>query len=440
VTARGWDPHFLPDADLVPAEVVNLGFVLNVIESPAERLDALRRAWSLCRQVLAVSVMVVGHRLSAGLSPYGDGYLSSRGTFQHYFEPVELRDLVGDATGVRAVAVAHGVVFAFRDAADERDFLFRRQVRQTPREFSFNPSPRERTISLREPLAVRVMPALEATWRTMLDLGRPPAADEIPSDAVALLKGSNVSIGRAVAWCGALFDRETYERAARDRRDDLTLYFALGTFTRSAALADLAENLKRDAKAFFGGLAKAREASQNFLFTLGDASRIQGACDRAVAQGLAHREREGIIHFRGRCRDELPLELRGFLGCASVIFGDLDEAAILRVNAVKGTLSLFFVADFDAQLPRVTRIARVDLRRQSIHDRSLDDADSLALLCRSAYATAGADRDGRALIEERITRLLDLPSGTMTARFSEIVNALRMQAERLRVLSQRTEV
>lgn len=430
IAASGWDPHFRPDAELTGADVVNVGFVLNVIESRAERLETLRRAWSLCRRVMAVAVMVAGHRPTAGLKPYGDGYLTSRGTFQRYFSPAELREIVGEATGVEAVAVAHGVAFVFRDAADEREFLFRRQVRRTVREITFRPPPRERASPIREPLADRLRPTLEIVWRTMLALGRSPVADEVPAAAATTLKGSNISLGRAVAWCETLFDREAFEQAARDRRDDLTLYFALGRFTRSAALADLADSLRRDARAFFGGIAKAREASQAFLFSLGDARRIKDACDRAVGQGLAHREKEGVVHFRVERRHELPLELRGFLGCASVIFGDLDDAEILRINAVKGTLSLFFVPEFDARLPHVTRIVRVDLRRQTIRDRSYEGDECLALLCRSAYAEAGPDHDDRAAIEGRVIRLLGLSEGAMTARRSDIAFALREQAVR----------
>ncbi|MGU3389002.1 DNA phosphorothioation-associated putative methyltransferase [Methylobacterium sp. D53M] len=425
VAARGWDPHFLPDADLEPADTVNLGFVLNVIERPAERLETLRQAWSLCRRVLAVAVMVAGHRLTTGLKPYGDGYLTSRGTFQRYFTPDELREIVGAATGVEAVAVAHGVMFAFRHAADERDFLYRRQVQRVAREIVFRPSPRERAAAVGKPLADRLRPALETLWGRMLCLGRPPSPDEIPPDAAALLKSSNVSLGRAVAWCEAMFDREAYAQAACDRRDDLTLYFALGAFTRSAALADLADSLRRDAKAFFGSIARARKASQAFLFSLGDTARILEACDQAVAQGLAHHEKEAVVHFRGERRHDLPLGLRGFLGCASVIFGDLDDAEILRVNSAKGTLSLYFVRDFDARLPQVTRIVRVDLGRQTIRDRTYEGAESLLLVCRSAYAEAGPEREDRAAIEGRAIRLLNLPSGTMTVRRYEVARALQ---------------
>src|SRR5687767_1393532 len=53
--AHGWDPVSQPGAPLVEADVVNLGYVVNVIADPSERAGALRRAWSLARRALVVS-------------------------------------------------------------------------------------------------------------------------------------------------------------------------------------------------------------------------------------------------------------------------------------------------------------------------------------------------------------------------------------------------
>src|SRR5262249_39313825 len=50
VRASGWDPHHLPKAKLRAADVVNLGYVLNVIEEPKERTTTLHRAFELARR------------------------------------------------------------------------------------------------------------------------------------------------------------------------------------------------------------------------------------------------------------------------------------------------------------------------------------------------------------------------------------------------------
>src|SRR5690348_7234812 len=58
IACEGWDPAYRPDALVRDADVVNLGYVINVIEKPAERAETLRRAWGLARQLLAVSAQV----------------------------------------------------------------------------------------------------------------------------------------------------------------------------------------------------------------------------------------------------------------------------------------------------------------------------------------------------------------------------------------------
>lgn len=429
VEASGWDPHFLPDGRLEQADAVNLGFVLNVIEEPGERLETLRRAWSYCRRVLAVAVMIAGHRPTAGLRPYGDGFVTSRGTFQRYFTPGELKDMVRDALGVEGFAVGLGVVFAFRDPADERAFLYRRQVRRAERAVPFRPPARERPVQPREPLADRIRPTLDALWGTLLSLGRVPAADEVPPDIAQVLRRSNVSIPRAVAWCEGIYGREDFDRASAGRREDLLLYFALGSFTRSVALSDLAASLQRDARTFFGGVAKAKEAAMAFLYTLRDLDRIRDACDRAVETGAAHGDGRGGVHFRRERKDDLPLTLRGLVGCASVLYGDLDDVEIIHIDTGTLSVSMLYIADFDARLPIIVRLSRVDLRRQAMSDRAMDAGSRRVFLARSAYATDAGERSVRLGIESRVRGLLGLKEGAVSVRHADIVQALKEAAK-----------
>ena len=47
VACRGWDPAFRPDSPKHPADIVNLGFVLNVIEGEhSKRIGVLKRGLS----------------------------------------------------------------------------------------------------------------------------------------------------------------------------------------------------------------------------------------------------------------------------------------------------------------------------------------------------------------------------------------------------------
>src|SRR5689334_20972603 len=53
--ADGWDPAHRRSTALKPAAVVNLGYVVNVIEDPRERAETLRNAWQLAERTLVVS-------------------------------------------------------------------------------------------------------------------------------------------------------------------------------------------------------------------------------------------------------------------------------------------------------------------------------------------------------------------------------------------------
>ena len=87
----GWDPNFHPEAELIAAEIVNLGFVLNVIEDREERDETLKTAWSLAEQFLVISVMVAGESVISQFRPYKDGVVTKTNTFQKYYAQSEFK-------------------------------------------------------------------------------------------------------------------------------------------------------------------------------------------------------------------------------------------------------------------------------------------------------------------------------------------------------------
>jgi hypothetical protein len=49
----------LSDNPRQPSDVVNLVYVINIVEAAEERAETLRRAWELCQRVLIVSAQVL---------------------------------------------------------------------------------------------------------------------------------------------------------------------------------------------------------------------------------------------------------------------------------------------------------------------------------------------------------------------------------------------
>lgn len=90
VRASGWDPTHRPDTPRLPADVVNLGYVVNVIEDRSERAHALRGAWQLATKALVVAGRLTWDAKDLVGRPLADGALTRSGTFQKFYEHTEL--------------------------------------------------------------------------------------------------------------------------------------------------------------------------------------------------------------------------------------------------------------------------------------------------------------------------------------------------------------
>ena len=125
----GWDPVHRPEGPKREADIVNLGFVLNVIEDPVERVEALVTAYGYARRLLVVAALIRETVESGKATAFGDGVLTKRNTFQKFFEQQELHQYIEDALDCTAVPVALGVFYVFRNPADQQDFLSARNRR-----------------------------------------------------------------------------------------------------------------------------------------------------------------------------------------------------------------------------------------------------------------------------------------------------------------------
>ncbi len=122
-SVQGWDPVYRPDTPKTPADLVNLGYVINVIEDPAERIETLVEAYSYATQILVVSALICETVETARATTLADGVLTRRNTFQKYFDQSELQQLIEDTLDTTAVPVALGIFYVFRDPSAQQDFL-----------------------------------------------------------------------------------------------------------------------------------------------------------------------------------------------------------------------------------------------------------------------------------------------------------------------------
>lgn len=407
VPARGWDPHFATDTPLEPADVVNLGFVVNVIEKPEERAEALRRAFSLARRVLAVAVMLAG---KGGGSEHADGVLTSRGTFQRYYTQAELRNYVGQVLGREPVNVGPGVVFAFRSDEEEQAFLARRQrsaVVQTDR-FYVPPLPvRERVA--RPSVYERHQELLHEFWAAVVELGRLPEPGEFRREGE--LRETLASSRRAFSSLPFPDKDEELRRAAERRASDLLVYMALNVFERRRSFQALPLSVQRDVRAFFGSYKAGLERAKLALFEAGDREKTAAHAASAATAGLGVLDPDNNDYtFRAATLPQQPSAIRIIAGCAERLEPMNTDVDFLKIHGSGDRVSyLAFDGFVSRALPLLSRRTVVDLRRQRVAEISGETRDGQrVLLGKAAFMECGAaGREQQERFDDELRRKLN---------------------------------
>ena len=370
VRGLGWDPFFRPSSPCVEADVVNIGFVINVIEDFDERVEALTGAFQLCRQVMAVSAMLQSTGCSGRC--YRDGILTGRNTFQKYYSQAELQQFIESVLDEIATPAGPGVFYVFKDRAIEHRYFRNRSVSGTRALRAAisppTPSAPRRNVSRDHPPAApdpRLLAASSGLWRQCLDLGRVPEPDEIEGPA-ALLEAFG-TIGRAIQYCYLWRDVPALERSAAARRDELRVYFALQLFARRRRFQDFDRGLQRDVKTLFGSLANAEAEGQRLLYSTRDVEQIAKSCDEAAVLGLGWLEPGHALHLHSSFVERLPPILRVYVGCATVMYGDVTQMDLVKLHLQSGKVSLMRFDDFVGKpVPAMLERIKVRLRDQEV--------------------------------------------------------------------------
>ncbi len=304
IRVSGWDPSFAPEESFQEAEVVNLGFVLNVIEDPAERHATLKKAFSLARQLLIVSVRV--DRTPAQAVDFNDGQMTSRGTFQKIFSQAEFREYVQVTLGRRAYPATLGVVYVFADDAAESAYIANQALlrRVEYRAELINQFARDRIARRYVKLAV--------------ELGRPPLKEEFSSYAKLLERfGSPRRIERLTL---GQIDPERLIQSQDQKREDILTYLSMLRLQglRPPSAATLPGGVYADIRAIWGKYRSALEAADVFLFKIGQPDAIGEAFDQAPTGKRVN----DTLYIHRSAEDALPPLLRLVVFAGKQIVGD----------------------------------------------------------------------------------------------------------------------
>ena len=349
--SAGWDPYYRPEAAQVTVDIVNLGFVINVIESPTERRKALQRAWALTREVLIVAAQVVVAQGEDQIA-YGDGVVTSRNTFQKYYDQQELKHYIDSTLGVDAVPVALGIYFVFRDEGRAQSFRASRF--------------RSRVTTPRLQVSHKRFEDYQAQLQPLIDFvterGRLPFKKELPQEGD--LKTEFGSLRRAFQVILQATDRQAWDEIAEKRRQDFLVYLALSNFDRRPKLREFPSTIENDIKALFGTYKQARTSADAMLLSVGNLDAIAA---RACTSEIGKQTPKALwVHVSALERLD-PL-LRLYEGCASRTVGRPEEATVVKLHTRKPKVSYLSVPEFDTVPHPIIRSGmQVELQELKIH-------------------------------------------------------------------------
>lgn len=387
-TAGGWDPTYRPDGDRLPSDVVNLGYVVNVIEHPAERAEVLRAAWALANRLLVVSSRLVWDARDLVGRPVGDGLITRTGTFQKFYEQAELAGWIEQTLGIPPLAAAPGIFYVFRDPGEAQQYLATRVHRYRPRARTDPHALYEANRELLSPL-----------FSFLTDHARPPRAGELASEEDAAIRTAFGSIGRGLRLIRQVTDDSHWDQVAIHRRAELLIYIALSRFGRRPKLGQLGSTLAADIKTLFGTCQSACAQADRLLFASGDPTMIF----MSARSSPVGKQTPTALYVHRSALGELPPLLQVYEGCARVLSGTVESANLIKLFVGKPQVSFLSYPRFDRDAhPMLAASVTVNLRSMSVDWRDYSRSANPPLLHRKEEFI-GAD-DPRRNLYSRLTR------------------------------------
>lgn len=386
--ADGWDPTHRPEAKRRPADVVNLGYVLNVIERPTERADTLRAAWSLSRELLVVSARMSWDARDLVGRPMGDGLITRSGTFQKFYEQPELAAWIEETVGVQPHAAAPGIFYLFRDEAAAQRFVASRVYTYRPRVRIDPQAHYEANAEVLAPLMA-----------FMRDHARPPKPGELPEAAAAEIDEALGSMGKAQRLIRQVTEDDYWTAVAAQRRAELLIYVALSRFGRRPKFTQLDRTLATDLRVLFGTYQEACLQADRLLLACGD----QALLYVNARSSKIGKQTPSALYVHRSAMAEIPPVLQVYEGCARVLAGTVDSANMIKLSVTEPQVSYLSYPTFDRDPhPTLRSAVTVNLRKLSVDWRDYSRSENPPLLHRKEEFM-GADDPKRPLYE-RLTR------------------------------------
>jgi len=424
IPAVGWDPHFIPDpALLVPHDIVNLGFVLNVIEDPAERQTVLTDAYALTNKCLSVSVMLHSQNDTVTSIPHRDGQLTAKKTFQKYYEQIELEELISNQLSASPIAAAPGVFFIFKDETLEQDFLLKRQLGIIQ---DYEPRDLLAKVNEQKEKSDLVLRTTQNLVRHTLAFARKPELDELPRYFRQQLAKTELSYRRVFNAASQQISEEQLKEAVTRKKEQLKLFFAMYLFSSRPKYRTLNSTLQKDVRLHFGAMKDLEKDSKELLYSLGNTELLLADSLDAQSAGYGHYHDEKFT-LRAEHLPNIPIRLRGVVALAERLAGAIEGNDLIRIHIESKKVSYIKVENFDTSpLPRMMARTIVKFRNNEIVnlDHSKDGRVKMVYLKSRWMKQTDQNYQAQLEFDDLILNSLDLDFSGEGPKFEQFAKAL----------------
>jgi DNA phosphorothioation-associated putative methyltransferase len=199
--------------------------------------------------------------------------MTSRGTFQHFYNHSDFGEWIEGHLGVTPIAAAPGTFLVFRKAGQREQYLARKYSVRIP-------VPHFRKS---DKMFLENRDALEPLITFFIRHGRLPKSSELNNaEMITEIFGS---IGRAFRVIEVVTDHNEWSGIAERRRIDIYVFLALRLLDGEYRMSDLDESMRTDVRAHHGSFAAAltpAKATPSILLaevqSLGNSPHLLSTC------------------------------------------------------------------------------------------------------------------------------------------------------------------
>lgn len=338
---------------------MTLTYVVNVIEDPAERHRVLSDAWALSGRCLVVSTRLTWERKQVNGVAVGDGTVTRRNTFQRLYSPAELRTLVEQTTGVRAISPVPGVAYAFRHDDDRLAYLARRVAPEQIWRAGDD-----------------IQSAVAALAHFLEQRGRMPELEETPDALLPLLR--NLTRRNLARLTAQEADPEHVTQGRRRSMLNVLLLLGIEVFNGRSPLQSLSLPVQADIRAFFESYKEACRRADRLLLKLRDDTYLRNVMRNSVGKMTPT-----AIYVHRRAVESMPVLLKLYEHCGAIAVGRPGDWDLVKLSHEGRSVSWLGYPDFDLDPhPRLAWSYSVDMRKLEGSYRSYLDSDNRPLLHR----------------------------------------------------------